>query len=78
VSECSISLNTWEGDEPRPGFYLKTVSGRSAYEILAFKPRRPGSKTYGTLRCRRVPPNEIPEGATVFWLEWASRRRKRR
>lgn len=73
MSECTISLNTWDGPEPTPGTYVRTISGRTAYEVLTFKPRRPGSKTYGTLRCRRTSPSDVPEGATVFWMQWSRR-----
>lgn len=74
MSECTLGVTSWDGPAPTPGVYFKTVSGRTAYEVLQFKPRRPGSKTYGTVRCRRLPPSEIPEGATVFTWEWSRRR----
>jgi hypothetical protein len=69
----TLTMNSWSGPLPRPGTYLKTTSGRTAYEVVEFKPCRAGSKAVGRLKCRRTEPKEIPEGATVFDWQWASR-----
>lgn len=73
MSLVTLRMTTWHGPTPRPGMYLKTTSGRTAYEIVSFHPCRPGSKAVGSLKCRRTEPSEIPEGATVFDWIWGKR-----
>lgn len=69
----TLTVNSWAGPLPTPGTYLKAPRGRTAYEVLAFLPARAGARTLGRLRCRRVVPSEVPEGATVFGWQWARR-----
>lgn len=73
MSLVTLTMNSWDGPLPGPGMFLRTTSGRTAYEVVAFTPCRPGSKAVGRLRCRRTAPSEIPEGATVFDWQWAKR-----
>lgn len=73
IGACTLTVNDWHGPLPTPGTYMRTVSGRTAYEIVEFRPSREGSKALGRLKCRRVEPGEIPEGATVFEWQWAKR-----
>lgn len=68
-----LTINSWCGPTPLPGFYLKSARGRTAYEILAFKRSGDGAKSYGRVRVRRLCPSEIPDGATVFEWRWAKR-----
>ncbi len=70
---CTITINSWEGRAPTPGVYFKTPFGRTAYEVISFTATRPGSKTFGRVRCRRLSPSEIPDGATVFHWRWSRR-----
>jgi hypothetical protein len=73
VNLVTLTANSWHGPLPTPGIYLRTTSGRTAYEVVEFRPCRPGSKAVGRLRCRRTEPSEIPEGATVVEWTWSSR-----
>lgn len=73
VALCTLTINSWAGPIPTPGVYLKSVRGRTAYEIVTFSPARPGAASFGRVRCRRLPPSEIPEGATIFEWQWAKR-----
>jgi hypothetical protein len=70
---CTLTIVSWQGVAPTPGVYCKTPNGKTAYEIISFKAARPGSKTFGRIRCRRLPPGEIPDGATVFCWRWSRR-----
>ncbi len=69
----TLTIYSWDLERPRPGTYIRTTSGRTAYEVVEFRQCRPGSKAYGRVKCRRTEPREIPEGATVFPWQWASR-----
>lgn len=73
MSLVTLTANSWSGPLPTPGTYLRTERGRTAYEVVAFLPCRPGSKAIGRIRCRRTEPGEIPEGATVFMWLWGTR-----
>lgn len=73
MTPCTLTINSWHFAPPTPGIYLKSARGRTAYEVIEFKPCRPGSETYGRIKCRRLPPSEIPEGATVIEWCWAKR-----
>lgn len=70
---CMITINSWSGPPPTPGIYMKAPRGRTAYEVLSFAPARAGSKIFGRVKCRRLPPGEIPEGATIFEWKWSKR-----
>lgn len=70
---CTLTINSWTGPVPAPGVYLKSVRGRTAYEVVMFTPARPGAAIFGRVRCRRLLPSEIPDGASVFEWRWASR-----
>lgn len=73
MSLVTLTANSWSGPPPTPGTFLKSTRGRTAYEIVEYRPCRPGTKTAGRLRCRRTEPSEIPEGATIFTWYWSKR-----
>ena len=73
MSLVTLTAYSWSGPLPTPGTWLRTERGRTAYEVIEFRPCRPGSKAVGRLRCRRTSPSEIPEGATVFTWQWSAR-----
>lgn len=73
MSLCTLTINSWSGPTPTPGIYLKSVRGRTVYEVVTFIPSRPEAAIYGRVRCRRLSPSELPEGASVFEWHWAKR-----
>ena len=73
MSLVTLTASSWSGPAPTPGTWIRTARGRTAYEVIEFRPCRTGSKAFGRLRCRRTAPSEIPEGATVFTWHWSKR-----
>lgn len=71
--DVTLTVNAWDGPLPTIGVYLMAARGRTAYEILEFRPARPGARMVGRFRCRRVERTEVPEGATVIGWQWAQR-----
>lgn len=76
--EVILTVNSWAGPLPSPGSYIKSKRGRTAYEIVEFRPSKPGSKTVGRLVCVRMEASELPEWATVHSWVWAKRQRAAR
>lgn len=68
---CTLTVNSWKGDPPLPGQYLKAARGRTAYLIVSVRStaRKPVSK----LVCERERPDRIPAGATVYLWFWSKR-----
>ena len=71
--DVTLTVNAWAGPLPTVGTYLMAARGRTAYEILEFRPARSGARTVGRFRCRRLERTEVPEGATVMGGQWAQR-----
>ena len=70
----------WVGEAPGVGEWLKTPLGRTAYEIVGVRQRKPTLEAPNTfvLTVLRHLPSEIPPGATVHAFEWAKRQRRSR
>lgn len=70
----------WHGPPPALGDYLKAPRGRTAYLIHAIAkivPRGYGQPMLGhyrlRIKCWRVPPSEVPQGAAVHPWKWDRR-----
>ncbi len=81
MKPCRLTMG-WPAGEgsPRPGEWLKTPNGRTAYEITAareVKRRRPalGGRKLLVLTCARHAIADIPDGATVIDFVWNPRNR---
>lgn len=71
--KVTLTVSGWDGPLPSPGSYVKSERGRIAYEIVEFRPSRPGSKMLGRLICRRLEAKELPEWAVVHEWRWAKK-----
>lgn len=82
-SEVRLRMEHWDGDWPQPGDYLVTEAG-SGYLVDDIRPARPGSvSTVFTAVCIKVTADQArrataAEGARLFWMRWAKRRKRNR
>lgn len=75
----TLTVMGWAGELPAPGHHLVTASGRTAYLVVeVLLPTREGTRHVARLRCERVAPADVPEGARVHAWEWGARRRASR
>lgn len=70
---CTLTVNSWRGDLPLPGQYLKAARGRTAFLIVEIVPAKPGARYRCKLRCERERPDRLHEGAVVWPWIWAKR-----
>ena len=73
MKSATLTVNSWEGDLPLPGEFVKSARGRTAFMILMVKPSRPGSKTVGKFICERYPASALPADARVHEWVWSKR-----
>lgn len=69
----ALTVNAWDGPLPLPGSYVKSARGRTAFEVIEFRPSRPSAKMLGRLVCKRIEAKEVPQWATVHEWRWARR-----
>lgn len=71
--DAMLNVLAWPGEGPMIGQYVMAKRGRTAYLILEIRLAKPGSKTYGRLRCERTSPARLPKDAVVHGWRWSKR-----
>lgn len=78
MKPCKLTMR-WGGAPPRPGQWLKSAKGRTAYEITAVRSVARRTRGLGgpvlVLTCARHAPADVPEGAIVHEIRWSPRSR---
>lgn len=50
----TLTVNSWDGELPRLGEFIKSERGRTAFKIVEIvRPTRPGTKHVCRFRCER-------------------------
>jgi hypothetical protein len=76
VRPVVLTVTTWEGPLPLPGYYLATPRGRTAYLVLGVAVPAGHRKYAAKITCERRPRSEL-EGAVVCTWWWNKRTRRK-
>jgi len=71
----TLTVNSWDGERPVEGDFLRTETGR-CYRIEFIRWRQRGARTVATFRCRVLEDDAVRFGEPGVWgWAWASRNR---
>lgn len=70
---ATLTVNSWDGEPPTMGHYLRALRGRTAFLIVEVLPAKPGSRYVCKVRCERHRTDRVPPNAIVHRWEWAKR-----
>lgn len=70
---CVLTANSWGGDFPLPGEFVKSARGRTAFMILEVRKAPASAKYAAKFVCERHPVATLPADARVHPWKWASR-----
>ncbi len=70
---CTLTVNSWGGELPVPGQYVKSARGRTAFLIVQVKPAPPSAKYRAKFVCERERPENLRPDAIVHPWRWARR-----
>lgn len=70
---CTLTVNSWGGELPLPGRYVKSDRGRTAFLIVEIKPAPTSARYVAKFVCERHRPDRLLPQDVVHPWKWATR-----